>query len=225
MQEKRTFAIQSLLVTLVLNAVLLGAVYYLVGDAIAAANQMIPFWGLGVVVTLILWFLVQWLGGRAIESAAAAAASVVPRQEAKPETAPAPPPTEMAPPTQAAAIQLLAILQRQGRLIDFLQENLDLYEDAQIGAAVRSVHQGCKAALDEHVQLAPIFDEAEGSEVTLPPGFDAYAVRLTGDVSGDPPFTGALRHRGWRVVALDLPERTQEQEKIVAPAEIEVGGA
>src|SRR5207253_6846543 len=36
-----------------------------------------------------------------------------------------------------AAVQLLAILQREGRLLDFLQEDVDGYADAQIGAAVR----------------------------------------------------------------------------------------
>ena len=93
---------------------------------------------------------------------------------------------------------MLAILQRQGRLIDFLQEDLAPFEDAQIGAAVRSVHAGCKQALDEHIQLEAIYPEAEGSVVSVPSGFDAYAIRLSGNVSGEPPFTGTLRHRGWR---------------------------
>ena len=121
---------------------------------------------------------------------------------------------------------MLAILQREGRLIDFLQEDLNQYEDAQIGAAVRNVHAGCKSAVDEHVELAPIFGEAEGSRVEVQRGFDAYSVRLSGAVSGEPPFHGTLRHRGWRVEKITLPKQTPAQAvaKVVAPAEVEVGG-
>ena len=119
---------------------------------------------------------------------------------------------------------MLAILQREGRLIDFLQEDLNQYEDAQIGAAVRNVHAGCKSAVDEHVELAPIFGEAEGSRVEVQPGFDAYSVRLSGAVSGEPPFHGTLRHGGWRVEKITLPKQTPAQAgaKVVAPAEVEV---
>ena len=119
---------------------------------------------------------------------------------------------------------MLAILQRQGRLIDFLQEDLRMYEDAQIGTAVRGIHEGCRQALAEHLQLEPIFKEDEGTAVTVPPGFDTHAVRLTGDVAGEPPFTGVLRHRGWRVVSMNLPKqaRGQDEQMIVAAAEVEV---
>ena len=119
---------------------------------------------------------------------------------------------------------MLAILQREGRLVDFLQEDLRPYTDDQIGAAVRSIHQGCQAALLEHVDLKPILEDAEGAEVTVPPDFDPKAIRLTGNVSGDPPFRGTLRHHGWRVVRLDLPQVTAPQELgwILAPAEVEI---
>ena len=119
---------------------------------------------------------------------------------------------------------MLAILQRQGRLIDFLQEDLSLYDDAQIGAAVRTIHEGCRQALAEHVKVEPIYNEAEGSTVTIQPGFDTRAIRLTGEVAGEPPFRGALRHRGWRVARIDLPRQAQSQDKemIVAAAEVEV---
>ena len=121
-------------------------------------------------------------------------------------------------------MQMLAILQRQGRLIDFLQEDLRMYDDAQIGAAVRTIHEGCRQALAEHVKLEPIFPEAEGTTVTVQPAFDTRAVRLTGDVVGEPPFRGALRHRGWRVASLDLPKQVSGSDKamIVAAAEVEV---
>jgi hypothetical protein len=122
------------------------------------------------------------------------------------------------------AVQLLAILQRQGRLVDFLQENLAAYEDAQIGAAVRNIHDGCRQALAEHVTLEPVYAQAEGSPVTVEPGFDAQAVRLTGQVSGSPPFRGVLRHRGWRIAQIELPEQMQATgtPRIVAAAEVEI---
>jgi hypothetical protein len=128
-------------------------------------------------------------------------------------------------PSPAPAVQILSILQRQGRLIDFLEEDLSLYEDGQIGAAVRSIHQGCKEALRQNVGLEPVLGEEEGSKVTIRPGFDPRTVRLTGDVRGDPPFQGILRHRGWRVVRMDLPLKSPDQEPdwILAPAEVEMG--
>ncbi|NLI83556.1 MAG: DUF2760 domain-containing protein [Deltaproteobacteria bacterium] len=127
-------------------------------------------------------------------------------------------------PSPQAAVQILSILQRQGRLIDFLQEDLTPYDDSQIGAAVRSIHQGCREALQEHMDLKPIFGEPEGEPVSVPAGFDSRAVRLTGNVSGDPPFKGTLRHRGWRVERLELPRATTEQTKdwVIAPAEVEI---
>ena len=118
---------------------------------------------------------------------------------------------------------MLAILQRKGRLIDFLQEDLRAYGDADIGAAVRSIHEGCKDALAETVTLEPIMTDGEGNAVTLNDGFDTQAIRLTGNVSGTTPFKGTLAHKGWRVKSIDLPEIMQAQQHIVAPAEVEVG--
>ena len=91
---------------------------------------------------------------------------------------------------------------------------------------MRSIHEGCKQALTEHVKLEPIYQEPEGSPIVLQPGFDPNAVRLLGNVVGNPPFHGELRHRGWRVVKIDLPQRVdgQTKEMIVAPAEVEVNG-
>jgi hypothetical protein len=147
---------------------------------------------------------------------------VAPKPEPKPEPKPVPAPPP-APPSDAAAIQILSILQRKGRLIDFLQENLSAYDDAQIGAAVRNIHAESKAALAEHVTLEPIYTDAEGSAVTVQPGFDANAVRLVGNVTGEPPFRGTLVHRGWRVAKIDLPKQTSDKEKVIAPAEVEIG--
>lgn len=233
MQEKQSFTLQSLITMLVVNIIILGVIYYLAGGV--WNNQWLLSLIVGVVLTLVSWGIVQTLGRRALDSAAASAtaAEAARLREAKPRETPAvqrpqapPKPVAPPPPSDGPAVQMLAILQRQGRLIDFLQEDLGLYDDAQIGAAVRSIHEGCKQALTEHVKLEPIYQEPEGSSVVLQPGFDPNAVRLTGNVVGNPPFRGELRHRGWRVAKITLPQRVdgQAQEQIVAPAEVEVNG-
>jgi hypothetical protein len=122
-----------------------------------------------------------------------------------------------------AALQLLALLQRDARLIDFVGEDLGGYADAQIGAAARLVHEGCAKVLHEHFSIVPVRDEAEGGRVTLQAGFDAAAVRLTGNVIGQPPFTGSLRHQGWRVTEVRLPKLVGGHDtRVVAPAEVEL---
>ncbi len=122
-----------------------------------------------------------------------------------------------------AALQLLALLQREARLVDFAGESLAGYTDAQIGAAARLVHDGCAKVLREHFDIVPVRDEAEGSRVTLQPGFDAAAVRLTGNVVGQPPFAGSLSHRGWRVAEVRLPRLAESHDtRVIAPAEVEL---
>ena len=122
-----------------------------------------------------------------------------------------------------AALQFLALLQQEGRLVDFLEEDLSTYADEQIGAAVRPIHEGCRAALRDRLVLAPILAGVEGATVTVERGFDPAAVRITGNVRGEPPYRGVLRHPGWRSASLKLPERTGHQDpSILAPAEVEV---
>jgi hypothetical protein len=122
-----------------------------------------------------------------------------------------------------AALQLLALLQRDARLIDFVGEELGAYDDAQIGAAARVVHDGCAKVLREHFSLVPVRSEAEGSRITLPAGFDAASVRLTGNVVGQPPFSGSLSHRGWRVTEVRLPQLAERHDpRVLAPAEVEL---
>jgi hypothetical protein len=121
-----------------------------------------------------------------------------------------------------AAVRLLALFQREGRLLDFLQEDVDAYSDAQIGAAVRDIHRGCKKALAEHMTLEPILEGAENAQVRVDAGFDPARIRLTGNVVGEPPFVGALRHHGWRVKKVDLPTGTASDGNIVTPAEVEL---
>ena len=137
--------------------------------------------------------------------------------------APAAPATTLRQASPDAALQLLSLLQRDARLIDFAGENLADYSDAQVGAAARLVHEGCAKVLREHFQIMPVRDEAEGSRVALPAGFDAAAVRLTGNVVGQPPFNGSLRHRGWRVAEVRLPQLAEGHDtRVLAAAEVEL---
>lgn len=121
------------------------------------------------------------------------------------------------------ALQVLALLQREGRLIDFLEEDSSAFSDADIGAAARVVHAGCRKALKEHFTLAPVRTETEESRVTVGKGFAASEIRLTGNVTGEAPFTGTLRHRGWRVTEVRLPKLAEGHDvRVIAPAEVEL---
>src|SRR6266851_3656173 len=99
---------------------------------------------------------------------------------AKVEALLAPPKPEAPPKPSGAPLRLLALLQREGRLLDFLLEDIQDYPDAQIGAAVRDIHRQCRTALKEHLDLEPILSGGEGTNVEVPPGFDPSAIRLTG---------------------------------------------
>ena len=140
-----------------------------------------------------------------------------------PAPAPVPAPVTLRVATPDAALQLLSLFQREARLIDFTQENLSAYSDADIGAAARVVHEGCAKVLKEHFTIQPVRSEAEGSRIELPEGFDAAAVRLTGNVVGKAPFRGALSHRGWRSSSVRLPKLAEAHDAaILAPAEVEL---
>jgi len=120
-------------------------------------------------------------------------------------------------------LRFLALLQRDGRLLDFLLEDVQAYPDAQIGAAVRDIHRKCQGALKEHLVLEPVMSQAEGAAVEVPPGFDPSAVRLTGNVTGQPPFRGVLQHHGWRVREIKLAAPPEGQDEMVLmPAEVEI---
>jgi hypothetical protein len=135
----------------------------------------------------------------------------------------APEPARPARPDPRPALQLLALLQREGRLVDFVEEDLTGFRDADIGAAARTVHAGCKRAIDEYFRLEPVLREPEGAQVTVERGFDPAAVRLTGTVVGEGPFRGSLRHHGWRAREVKLPPVADGQDAtLVAPAEVEL---
>lgn len=146
-----------------------------------------------------------------------------PEKRAKPEEKKEPKTVVLREATPDAALQLLALLQREGRFVDFVQEDMASFSDAEIGGAARVVHDGCKKALKEHFTIEPARSEAEGAKVTLEKGFDASRVRLTGKVAGEPPFTGTLAHRGWRVSEVRLPKMSEGHDaSVVAPAEVEL---
>ena len=126
-------------------------------------------------------------------------------------------------PNNAAALQLLGLMQREARFVDFIQEDVAPYTDAEIGAAARVVHEGCRKVLRDNFSIAPVRTEAEGTRITLPAGFDAAAVRLTGNVVGQAPFTGTLGHRGWQATEVKLPQLTDSKAaQVIAQAEVEL---
>jgi hypothetical protein len=139
------------------------------------------------------------------------------------ESEPAPEATR--PPTDAGdrAVQLLALLQRDGRLIDFISEEIAPYSDAQVGAAARNVHESCRHVLERYVTLEPIIDSEEGRPVTVPQEMDPATTKLIGNVTGTPPFQGVLRHRGWQATQVRLPPLAEGVGRsVVAPAEVEI---
>jgi hypothetical protein len=155
------------------------------------------------------------LGGAAPERAATAepTAPVQPRH-----------PPARRPATRSDALTLLAALQREARLIDFLQEPLGGYGDAQIGAAARDVHRDCAKVLARLFAIQPILSHPEGAEVEVPAGFDAGCYRLSGNVAGEPPFRGRLVHPGWQATTCELPSwsGSEAAARVLAPVEVEL---
>jgi hypothetical protein len=181
---------------------------------------------LGVVVLFVLWVILA--GGslgrlpvgcqaflRALRDAAWAEKVL---QE--PATPPQPKPEVKKP--SGEALRLLAILQRESRLVDFLMDDLSRSDDAQIAAALRDLQPKARAALEKHVQLEPILPEGQDT-VEVPAGFDPSAIQLIGNVSGQPPFRGTLNHPGWRVRELNIPPLPKGYDEfVIAPAQVEL---
>jgi Domain of unknown function (DUF2760) len=144
-------------------------------------------------------------------------------QRAEALLASAPPEPPKPPKPSAEPIRFLLLLQREGRLVDFLTEDIQGFDDAQVGAAVREVHTKCQAALKDHLDMEPVIGKDEGATVEIPSGFDPSAVRLVGNVTGNPPFRGRLLHRGWRVKQIKLAPAPEGQDLFVLqPAEVEL---
>jgi len=126
---------------------------------------------------------------------------------------------------EAEIVSLLGLLQQRGRLVDFLMEDITSYDDAQVGAGARVVHQGCKAALREHFQIRSVREENEGSSVTIAVGYAADEYRLIGNIRGAGPFSGTLVHRGWKTEWVKLPRIVRvdpDRLPTIAPAEVEL---
>jgi hypothetical protein len=120
-------------------------------------------------------------------------------------------------------IRLLNLLQRDGRLIDFLLEDIEGADEVTVGAAVKEIHRKCKDVLQEHVVMEPILRQQEGADVEVPAGFDPSAIRVTGNVTGEPPYKGVLRHHGWRVTKIKLAQLPRGADDLVlAQAEVEL---
>ena len=153
-----------------------------------------------------------------------------PRQTMPPRT-PAAEPARPAPAEPEASnadaeiVHFLAMLQEKGRLVDFLMDDINAYSDAQVGAAARVVHAGCKGVLQEHFRINPVRTEQEGSTVQVPAGYSADEYRLVGKIAGSAPFSGVLVHRGWKTDMVKLPQLLRgaaDQLPAIAPAEVEV---
>ena len=125
---------------------------------------------------------------------------------------------------RSEAVQIVALMQREGRLVDFLKEPIDTYSDAQVGAAVRDVHRDCATVLDRVFKVEPLMLKDEGASVSVLPGFDPEQYHLTGNVSGNPPYEGVLRHHGWRADKVELPvwKGNEDSADVLAPAEVEL---
>jgi len=167
-----------------------------------------------------------------IACALATGASPVGKVEEKTSPAPAPvAPPSVAPPAPAAnqaeaeVVAFFALLQEKGRFVDFLMDDVTAYDDAQVGAAARVVHQGCREVLREHFKITPVSDAAEGSRVTAPAGYAPDEYRLLGKISGEPPFSGTLIHKGWKTEFVKLPRIIKTDDRRlpgIAPAEVEL---
>ena len=151
------------------------------------------------------------------------AESSTPKIEAKQPTAP-PPPARPAAPKRSEAISLLSALQREARLLDLVTESLDGYSDAQIGAAAKEVLRDSGSVIERMFGLKPMTDAADGTELQTPTKFDAAEYRLTGNVSGEGPFRGAVAHHGWKATKCDVPKwaGAESSALIIAPIELEI---
>jgi hypothetical protein len=153
------------------------------------------------------------------ERPSASSAQALARLQALPE----PPPVTAAPASQDAAVLLLSLLQGEGRFVDFVQQDIAAFPDAEVGAVARVVQAGCRKVLRAHLRLEPIRLEPEGQPVTLEAGFDPSRVKLTGNVVGRSSVQGVLRHRGWQASDVHLPILMDRAgSRVVCPAEVEM---
>jgi hypothetical protein len=187
--------------------------FCIMGNPIAACKA---FWQVLTGTALVPQAEVEQLQRQLEEARRAAPAKAAPAKPAAP-----PPPAEDR--FAEGAVYTLLLLQREGRLVDFLQENLDSYADEQIGAAVRQIHKDSAKVLREVFGVTPVLSASEGEPVTAPEPLDPASITLTGNVPERPPYRGTLRHKGWRAGQLRLPARTGKlNSTLIQPAEVEL---
>ena len=206
MHVMRIVSIIAVLLLLAANAV----------ELLPVASPFQPYLSGGALV-LALVALVTILVGRGPERDARGAAAEPAR--------PMPVPSGTNRQAEAEIVSFLAMLQARGRLVDFLMDDINAFDDAQVGAAARVVHEGCKAALLEHFRISPVRAESEGSTVQVAAGYSADEYRLVGKISGPAPFSGVLVHHGWKTDAVNLPRVLRSSTNrlpAIAPAEVEL---
>jgi hypothetical protein len=188
----------------------------------ATRPYTVPIAAIGIVLALLVVAL-SFLGS----TRSGAISEPAPAQGA---VSPPPPVTVQSPApsidqAKAEVVAFFALLQEKGRLVDFLMEELTGYDDAQVGAAARVVHQGCRQVLQEHFKITAVSEAEEGSQVTVPAGSFGDEYRIVGKLSGEPPFAGKLIHKGWKAESVKLPRIVQTDDKrlpVIAPAEVEL---
>jgi hypothetical protein len=179
----------------------------------AMAGHATPLAAAALVLALLTALLALLTGGKAPPKPAPMAAAAVP------------PPAPAANQAEAEIVAFFALLQEKGRLVDFLMDDVTAYDDAQVGAAARVVHQGCREVLRDHFKITPVSSVAEGSRVTVPAGYAPDEYRLVGKIDGEPPFTGTLVHKGWKTEFVKLPRLIKTgggRLPGIAPAEVEL---
>ena len=181
----------------------------------AMREHATPVAALAMMLALVIVALAFFTGA----SADAKGASQIP-----PAPAAVTPPAPAANQAEAEVVAFFALLQEKGRFVDFLMDDVAAYDDAQVGAAARVVHQGCREVLREHFKITPVSDAAEGSRVTVPAGYAPDEYRLLGKISGEPPFSGTLVHKGWKTESVKLPRIIKGGPRLpgIAPAEVEL---
>jgi Na+-transporting methylmalonyl-CoA/oxaloacetate decarboxylase gamma subunit len=186
----------------------------------ATRGYIVPIAAIGLVLALLVVAL-SFIGS--VESSAIS-------EPAQTAVSPPPPVTFQTPApamgqVEAEVVAFFALLQEKGRLVDFLMEEITSYDDAQVGAAARVIHQGCRQVLQEHFKITAVSEAEEGSQITVPTGYFADEYRIVGKVSGEPPFKGKLIHKGWKTESVKLPRIVQGDGKrllVIAPAEVEL---
>lgn len=249
MEQLKRFSGQSLLWMMLMSVLMVAALDFLLykgiglvvikaGEAAAIAEGITFNDGLSRYMFLEPWFLkvfvpgsmavgllfalLTWMVMRLVFKKAVADAGVAPKKKGEAKAAADSGQIEENT-RKRLFLHLISVLQKEGRLLDFFNEKLDQFEDAQIGAAVRQIHENCTKTLSKYLTLEPVIGQNEGEPVTIQAGFDPAEVKLTGKVVGDPPFKGLLRHKGWKTSRLDIPTLSkQENPGVIAPAEVEI---